>query len=273
MASTQKTDGSSTRSRYDVGVLHKALDVIEQIVELGPLTALELSRGANISSTAAYRVLGTLVGRGYVVQEEAGRRYGPGPALLALSRSILSSVDLVSIARPTMEALRDEFGETVNLGALTHDGRLVYLEMIASERGLRTAVDVGSTDHLHSTALGRAILAELSSDEARATLKKNVLIPVTRRTPVSLKAVTAAISRAREAGYAVDDEENELGARCVGAAIRDANGRPFAAVSISGPVSRIDTELLPVFGERLRGAATEIEHALGHAIPTPEGIG
>jgi len=272
MASTQKTAGTSTRSRYDVGVLHKALDVIEQIVELGPLTALELSRGANISSTAAYRVLGTLVGRGYVLQEE-GRRYGAGPALLALSRAILSSVDLVSIARPTMEALRDEFGETVNLGALTHDGRLVYLEMIASERGLRTAVDVGSTDHLHSTALGRAILSGLSSVEAVATLKKNVLIPVTPRTPVSLKAVSAAIARAREAGYAVDDEENELGARCVGTAIRDASGRPFAAVSISGPVSRIDTDLLPVFGERLRAAAMEIEHALGHAIPTPEGIG
>lgn len=273
MTQAQKTEPSSPRSRYDVGVLHKALDVIEQIGQLGPLTALELSRGANISSTAAYRVLGTLVGRGYVVQEAEGRRYGAGPALLALSRSILSSVDLVSIARSTMESLRDEFGETVNLGALTHDGRLVYLEMIESERGLRTAVDVGSTDHLHSTALGRAILAGLTTAEAVALLKKHVLIPVTPRTPVSIKVISAAIARARDAGYAVDDEENELGARCVGAAIRDAKGRPFAAVSISGPVSRIDTELLPVFGERLRAAANEIERALGHAIPAREGIG
>ncbi len=271
MAPAEKTLPAS-RSRYDVGVLHKALDVIEQIAQLGPLTARELSRRTDISSTAAYRVLGTLAGRGYVVQEARSHRYGLGPALLALSRSVLSSVDLVSTARPTMEALRDEFGETVNLGALTRDDRLVYLEMLESERGLRTTVDVGAHDHIHSTALGRAILAGLADDEAVAMLKKRELVRVTPRTPVSVKAVVAKLARAREAGYAVDDEENELGARCVGAAIRDVSGHPFAAISISGPVSRINAELLPILGERLRGAASEIERALGHAASRQEGV-
>jgi DNA-binding IclR family transcriptional regulator len=264
MASAQKplTDH---RSRYDVGVLHKALDVIEQIAQFGPLTARELSRRADISSTAAYRVLGTLAGRGYVVQEARSHRYGLGPALFALSRAVLSSVELVTVARPTMGALRDEFGETVNLGALTADDQLVYLEMLESERGLRTTVQVGSYDHLHSTALGRAILASLNQDEAVAMLKKRALVRVTSRTPVTVKAVLAQLASARETGYAVDDEENEVGARCVGAAIRDARGRPVAAISISGPVSRIDADLLPVLGERLRTAASEIGRALGHA--------
>jgi IclR family acetate operon transcriptional repressor len=90
---------------------------------------------------------------------------------------------------------------------------------------------------------------------------------------VTMKAVVAELVHARKVGYAIDDEENELGARCVGAAIRDVSGRPFAAISISGPVSRIDIALLPVLGERLRGAANEIERALGHAASGQEGVG
>jgi IclR family acetate operon transcriptional repressor len=161
-----------------------------------------------------------------------------------------------------MRTLRDEFGETVNLGTLRL-GRLVYLEMLESEHSLRTAVAVGGSDHLHSTALGRAILAALPAEETRAVLAATDRVPVTPRTRVDLGELEAELDRTRERGYALDDEENETGARCVGVAVRDERGRPVAALSISGPAHRMEPELLPRMAARLAAAAAELERALG----------
>jgi IclR family acetate operon transcriptional repressor len=161
-----------------------------------------------------------------------------------------------------MRGLRDEFGETVNLGALSL-GRVVYLEMLESERGLRTTVDVGAFDHVHTTALGRAILAALPPEEARAIVETIELVPVTSRSLVEVDAVLAEVERTRARGYAFDDEENEVGVRCIGVPIHDELGRAVAALSISGPVSRIDTGLVERVAVRLLEAAREVERGMG----------
>jgi IclR family acetate operon transcriptional repressor len=263
-----RADAAGVRPRraYDVGVLHKALDVLELLALGEALTAVELARRAGISKAAAYRILGTLERRGYVRRDERDRRFAVGTDLLALARGILSSADLVVAARRALRDLRDEFGETVNLGAASRD-RLVYLEVLESERGLRTTVDVGSFDHLHATALGRAILSALPREEARTLLAGIERVPVTERTRVGLDDLMAELEQARARGYSLDDEENELGARCVGVPVRDEQGRPIAALSISGPTHRMRLELLPRMAERLAAAATEIERALGVRTP------
>jgi IclR family acetate operon transcriptional repressor len=257
-------DGTTSRprARYDVGVLHKTLDVLESLADGRPLSAVECAERTGISKTAAYRILGTLEGRGYVYRDESSRRFGIGMSLLALSRAVLASADLVGAARRAMRSLRDEFGETVNLGALSL-GRLVYLEMLESERSLRTTVDVGSFDHVHSTALGRAILAELPADEARSILAAAERVAVTPRTRVGLDELIAELERTRERGYSFDDEENEVGARCVGVAIRDEHRRPVAALSISGPAHRMESAVLPRMAARLAAAAEDVERAIG----------
>jgi IclR family transcriptional regulator, acetate operon repressor len=255
-------DAAKPRARYDVGVLHKTLDVLESLADGRPLTAMECAERTRISKTAAYRILGTLEGRGYVVRDDATRRFAIGVNLLALGRAVLASADLVGVARRAMRALRDEFGETVNLGALSL-GRVVYLEMLESERGLRTTVDVGSFDHLHTTALGRAILASLPAEEARAIVETIDLVAVTPRSPIELEVVLAELEHTSERGYAVDDEENEIGVRCVGVPIHDEQGRAIAALSISGPVSRIEPALVPRLAASLLEAARQVERATG----------
>jgi IclR family acetate operon transcriptional repressor len=250
------------RATYDVGVLHKAIDVLELLAGGDALTVVEIAERARISKAAAYRILGTLETRGYVRRDARERRFAAGSALLGLARAVLASADLVGAARPAMRGLRDEFGETVNLGAASGD-RLVYLEMLESERGLRTTVDVGSLDHLHSTALGRALLSALPDDEARALLAATERPRVTERTRVGLDELIAELAATRERGYSVDDEENEIGARCVGVPLRDERGRPIGALSVSGPAHRLEPELLPRLGERLAAAAAEVERALG----------
>jgi IclR family acetate operon transcriptional repressor len=256
------TTGSRPRATYDVAVLHKTIDVLEALAGGQALTALEIAGRAGISKTAAYRILGTLESRGYVFRDRRSRRFGVGAGLLGLSRAILSSTDLIGAARPAMRGLRDEFGETVNLGALSL-GRLVYLEMMESERGLRTSVDVGSYDHLHSTALGRAILSALPAEEARGILAAAERPRVTPRTRVGLAELDAELAATRERGYSFDDEENEAGARCVGVPIRDEHGLPVGALSISGPVPRMAPELLPRMAARLAAAAAAVERGIG----------
>jgi IclR family acetate operon transcriptional repressor len=255
-------DAAKPRARSDVGVLHKTLDVLESLADGRPLTALECAEQTGISKAAAYRILGTLEGRGYVMRDEATRRFAIGTTLLGLSRAVLASADLVGAARRVMRRLRDEFGETVNLGALSL-GRIVYLEMLESERGLRTTVDAGSFDHAHTTALGRAILAALPEEEARAIVETLELVAVTARSPVRVDTVLAEVERTRTRGYAVDDEENELGVRCVGVPIHDERGRGIAAISISGPVSRIEPKLMPQIAASLIEAARQVERATG----------
>lgn len=257
-------DGTSSRprARYDVSVLQKTLDVLESLADGRPLTAVECAERTGISKTAAYRILGTLEGRGYVHRDDSSRRFGIGVSLLALSRSVLASADLVGAARRSMRSLRDEFGETVNLGSLSL-GRLVYLEMLESERGLRTAVDVGSFDHIHSTALGRAILAALPAEEARSILTATERVRVTPRTRVKLDELMTELERTRQRGYSLDNEENETGARCVGVPIRDEHGRPLAAISISGPAHRMRAPVISRLAVRLAHAAEEVERAIG----------
>jgi IclR family transcriptional regulator, acetate operon repressor len=257
-------DGTTSRprARYDVSVLHKTLDVLESLADGQPLTAVECAQRTGISKTAAYRILGTLESRGYVYRDDSSRRFGIGVSLLALGRSVLASADLVGAARRAMRSLRDEFGETVNLGSLSL-GRLVYLEMLESERSLRTAVDVGSFDHVHSTALGRAILAALPAEEARSILAATERVRVTARTRVKLDELIAELERTRHRGYSLDDEENEIGARCVGVPIRDEHGCPVAALSISGPAHRMRAAVISKLAVRLASAAEDIERAIG----------
>jgi len=247
---------------YDVAVLHKALDLLEIITEAGGLGLAELSVRAGASKASSFRVLSTLHRRGYVSKDPVTRRYAPGPRLIALSFANVSKLQLAPRARAVLEALREEFGETVNLGILAgHD--VLYLEIAESARSLRMSSEVGSRDRLHSTSLGKAILAALPPEEARVLLETYERKPATRRTIVDLEALMAELRVTRARGYSVDDEENEVGARCVGVAVVDASGRPQAAISVSGPAARVFDSTIDAIGARLSVAADEVAAMMG----------
>lgn len=190
------------------------------------------------------------------------RKYAPGVALIALSCAVVSRLDLVKAARPYMETLRGAFDETVNVGTLV-DGEVLYIDIVESAQGLRMAARVGARDALHSTALGKAMLSAMPASEARELLSSYRRLAPTPRTITALDALMDELTVVAARGYAIDDEENEIGARCIGAPIRDGSGRVTGALSISGPSSRISEDLVVIIGGRLAEAATRIEEALG----------
>jgi len=267
--------GSNGRSVYDVAVLQKALDVLEVLAERDDLGLSELSARTGVSKASTYRVLSTLEARGFVSKDPETRKYSPGVKLVAMSCAVVARVDLVAAARPYVVDLQAAFDETVNVGILAN-GEVLYVDILESAQGLRMAAAVGARNALHCTALGKAILSAIPNSEARELLTAYRRVAATPKTIVGLEALMDDLAVVAERGYAVDDEENEVGARCVGVPIRDLAGRAVGAISISGPVARIPLELVETIGARLLEAAVGIEERMGYTrtpLATPAAAG
>lgn len=265
--------GDGSRSIYDVAVLQKALDLLEVIAEEPDLGLSELSEKTGASKASTYRMLSTLESRGFVVKDVETRKYAPGVQLVALSCAVVARLDLVKAARPYMEQLQRTFDETINLGILG-DGEVLYVDILERTQGLRMSAQVGARDALHSTSLGKAILSALPASEARQLLNSYRRLAATPRTIVGLEALMEDLAAVAARGYSIDDEENEVGARCVGVPIRDLSGRVIGAISVSGPATRISRELMATIGTQLQEAVLGIEERMGFARrPAPIAVG
>jgi IclR family acetate operon transcriptional repressor len=219
-----------------------------------------------MNKNAVFRILYSLAEHGYVVKDN--RKYELGPKLVELSNARLRHTDLLSVAAPLLQVLRDRFGETVNLGSLDN-GLIRYIGVWESRDRLRLAEKIGATDMLHSSALGKAYLAYLPAEEVHALLGTKRLTAPTRNTITSLAALKAELATTRKRGYAVDAEESAIGACCVACAILSTDQtRPFASVSISSPVVRMSQSRIDEFGDALKETVHEIQKQLGTASPT-----
>lgn len=252
---------AKNRGTYDVAVLQKALDILAALTDDPYLGLSELSEQTGASKASSFRVLSTLESRGFVTKDGVSRKYSPGPRLIALSAAVMSSIDLLRTARPTLDRLRAMFNETVNLAVLSGT-EVMYLDILESSGSLRMAARPGQRDALHSTALGRALLSGMPG-EARTLLGAYRRQRKTAKTKTSISALMAEISLVGSRGYAIDDEENEIGARCVAAPVFDAVGACAGAVSVSGPAARLTLENLDEIGRELVQATNRIGSDLG----------
>jgi len=244
-----------------VAVVDKAFDVLESLLARPNQTVAELSQSASITKAAAYRILATLERRGYVATYERVRRYSIGHAFYAYIDSAGQNDRLIETARPAMRTLWERSGETVNLGVLARGG-VLYVDILESPQALRATSKIGTFDTLYSTALGKAILSRMPPAERHVVLSDVEFVARTVHTTTSTSALAAAIDQALQKGIAVDDEENEIGMRCVAAPILNADGWPLAAISVSGPSSRMKSDSLERIGTELLAACTNVSRSL-----------
>ncbi len=230
---------TSGRDVYYIDVVGRALDVLEVFVhEQKPqLTLKEIADRLDQRMNSVFRLLYTLARHGYVIKKD--KQYELGSRLLDLTRAKMRHTNLVSVARPYMDALLARFRETVNLGVMM-EGTIRYVEVRESPERFRLAEHVGGTDPLHCTALGKAHLAYLPYTQVRELLKTHGMSRVTEHTLETLSALRADLKRTRERGYAIDDQESMIGAYCVAAPILDSNENPVAAISIAAPNVRLN---------------------------------
>ncbi|TCO59517.1 IclR family transcriptional regulator [Actinocrispum wychmicini] len=231
----------------------------------GALGLTELSRRAAIPKSSAHRLLTSLVASGLVIQDATGH-YGLGLRLFELGSRVAARLDVRAIARPLLEELRDVTGETAHLGVLLDD-EVVYLEKVESARMVRMSSRLGGRNPLHRTALGKCLLAFGS-----AGLRERVLAgPLTARTPgavVEPKRLVEQLARVRAQGWALDDEESDEGLRCIAAPVIDARAQVVAAVSISGPTTRVTKAQVQPLAAHVVRCATEISRGVGGGTAT-----
>lgn len=251
----------SSTNRVDVPALRKAIAVFELLARTSDLTMTEIQERTGNSKTMTFRILRVLTELGYVGYDPPSRRYSLGLPFLKLGAAVAERLDVASISQPLITELRDEFGETVNVGVLA-EKHIVYVAMAESHQGLRMAARLGTRDPLHSTSIGKAILAFLTPDQRAAAMATDSLRRITPYTITDHSDLVHELDQIRERGYAVDNEENELGARCVGVPIL-SDGVSRAGLSVSGPRSRLADERIPVIAARLWQASRLISLALG----------
>jgi DNA-binding IclR family transcriptional regulator len=248
---------------YYIEVLGKALDILDVFAHNAKpaLTLHEVSRVTKLNKNTVFRVLYTLGEHGYIVKR--GHEYELGPRIADLGATRMRRRDLLAVAGPHLDALREQFHETVNLGVL--DGiHIRYVDVRESHHRFRLAERVGGSDFLHCTALGKATLAFLPSEEVRRLLKEQGMPNQTSHTITTLSALKADLETIRQRGYALDAEESMEGAFCVAVPLLDAERNPFAAISISGPTMRFGPAAVPEASRALLETATQIRSGMGY---------
>ena len=238
----------------------RVIDVIAQHpegIQLG-----ELARQCDRQPKATvFRILHTLKELGYVQQEEKSAAYQLTHQITWLGRSE-SRETLKRAVRPYLERLRAQFEQTVALAVLDRD-QLLYIEILDGLRSIRMNATVNTYAPLHCTSLGKAILSRLFPEELARILSLRPLAKLTPNTITSIAHLERHLAEVRSQGYAVDNEETEEGARCVGAAICGYQGRPLAAISVSGPLSFLPAERIPEVAREVKKAARSIPEWIG----------
>lgn len=227
-----------------IRVIGRAFSILGHLAsERRPLGVTEIAAAVSLPKATVYRILDSLESERAVINR--GGEYELGPVTLLLADAYRRQVGFAEAGRPHLLTLRNETKETVHL-FVYEKGEFYYLDKIESPYQVRMHSRVGGRASLFRLSAGKALLAEFSPEELKELHE-----------PVPAE-VAAEFSGIRSRGYAVDDEENEQGLRCVGAAIIDGAGRPRGGVSVSAPVYRFPPSLLGKYGALVREAATAI---------------
>ena len=253
-----------------IGVTAKIFSLLEYFIKEGAkqqaISFQEISSALPFARTTVHRILYSLEKLGYVEKADAKAHYRLGSKFFELTEPAVHFRRLQSLAKAVMIDLLVRYSETVNLGVLD-DGQVAYVEVLQSPSALRIAANPGDRNPVHSTALGKVILAFLPEGEVESSLEEHPLIKMTPKTITQKAHLIEHLAAVREQGVAFDLGENVEGVVCVAAPIFDQRGRIVAGVSVSGPTSRMESKLSGIRDD-VRSAGLKISRMLGPLTAT-----
>ncbi len=247
--------------------VERALAMLEAVAHTSEgLSNAEISRKLQIPKSSASYILRTLESHGYLTRDAESAKYRVGLKILSLSRGALGGLDIRAIALPVMRRLMQHTSLTCHLAVL--DGaEAVYVEKVEPEGFIRMDTWVGRRMRVHATSVGKAIVAHIPQAELEQIIKKVGMERRTPKTVTSLPRLLKELEKVRAQGYAVDDEENNLGARCVAAPIFDERGAIVASLGLSGTAQQVSPQTMPRILEALKDAARHISMGMGYRAP------
>ena len=254
---------SSNHESPSVAV-ERALAMLEAVAqEPEGLSNAEISRKLQIPKSSASYILRTLETQAYLNRDPGTGKYRVGLKILSLSRGALSGIDVREVALPIMRHLVEKTNLTCHLAIL--DGPdAVYIEKVEPTGFLRVDTWVGRRMKVHATSVGKALVAHIPQEKLEKIIAQAGMEKRTPKTITTIPRLLKELEKVRTQGYAVDDEENNVGARCVGAPVFNQQGIIEAAVGLSGTINQVNTHTMPRILEALKDAARHVSMQLGY---------
>lgn len=246
--------------------VERAADVLELFLNsTAELSVKEISQELALSKSTVHGIIKTLEHRDYLQQNPDDLKYKLGMKLFELGIAVENQLDIGKIAHPIIGNLVAELNETVHLVVRQRD-EVIYIEKVEGPHTLRIYSQVGKRAPYHCTGVGKAILAFQDDAEIDRVLSKGPLEPYTEYTLTDKEEIKNQLTLIRNQGYSIDDEEIELGLRCVAAPIFNHQGKAIASVSCAAPTMRLDEETLAKVIKGIKQAAVEISRCIGYKI-------
>ena len=232
-----------------IQVADRLFGALELLAENGDAGVMEVSTALGLNKSTAHRVLNSLIYMGYARQNEETGRYEPSLKVVDLANKVMKHVDIVQAVRPYLRKLME----------MTDGVDAVYIDKIESYRnGIQMVSRIGSRIPLYCSGVGKAIAASLDEHEVEEIWNRSRIVPLTAHTFTDFEEFKKELAVIRARGYALDNEENENGVRCIAVSLKDYTGRVKYAFSISAPVSRMDDERI----RQLAAYALEIKEQI-----------
>jgi len=260
----KKSDGGLKPATPAIQVIERMFSVIDVLASREEAVSLkEVSERTGLHPSTTHRILNDLAVGRFVDRPEAGS-YRLGMRLLELGNLVKARLNVRDAALAPMRELHRQIQQPVNL-AMRQGDEIVYIERAYSERsGMQVVRAIGGRAPLHLTSTGKLFLAADDAQRVRAYATRTGLPGQTRNSITQLPVLERELARARQVGFARDNEELELGVRCMAAGVYDDQNRLLAGLSISAPADRLDEGWLA----KLQATATEISSALGFRAPS-----
>jgi DNA-binding IclR family transcriptional regulator len=253
---------TSTDSYPGAQTVQRAVSLLKTFTDARPELGLaDLARAVSLNKTTTHRLLAALEREGLIARNPTNEAYRLGPELIVLGWRALRANDLRNVSRPELQMLAHETGETVTLEVLADSASLI-LDEVLSRHMIGGTPSIGTRWPAHATSTGKAMLAFLL-DAERETHLQSRLAKMTENTISSRETLKRELAQVRERGYAIANEELEIGFVVVGAPVFNHEGQVVAAISVGGPSARMTGERLPEIAAKVKESAGRISQKLG----------
>ena len=244
--------------------VERTLTIMELLSDYNEgLGLTDISSKVNLHKSTVHRLLGTLIYMGYVVQDPSSNKYRISLKLYEIGAKRVDSIGVLSASKPFTKVLMENTNEVVHL--VVRDGNsIVYIDKVEANNTIIMASRVGKRSPMYCTSVGKAMLAHMGDSEINDVWEQSKIEKLTDKTIVDLDEFKKELEDIRKKGYAEDDEENEIGVRCIGAPIFNRNGEIEGAISVSGPTIRVTKEKVAEIAAEVKKCAELISKELGY---------
>lgn len=242
--------------------LDRALTLLGIMAQTDGIALSDLAAQAGLAPSSAYRLLQTLAARQYVEFLERDQLWAVGVEAFRTGVAFQRRSNIATVGRGIMHELVHDCGETANI-AIFEGGEIVFVSQVESPEPIRAYFRAGERRAVHASGIGKAVLAEMPRRAVERIVAARGLPPFTAKTITDLDRLFAELKIAHVRGWALDDEERNIGMRCIASALFNEFGEPVAGLSISGPVARLNDATVARLGPRVTAAAAEITRLVG----------